>query len=68
MSDHSRPRRSVRTMGGWPALAVLFAVIAAVLYFTLIRHDPAAEVRVGSGTAQAMWDGTHPKEATPARQ
>lgn len=59
MTDQPRPRRTVRTMGGWPALATLAVVIAAILYFTVIRNDPAAELRPASGTAQAMFDGTH---------
>lgn len=59
MTQQPRPRRTVRTMGGWPALAALVVVIAAVLYFTIVRNDRAAELRPGSGTAQAMFDGTH---------
>ena len=64
-----RPARSMsfRSMGGWPALAILAIVIVAALYFTLGRQDRAAKLRLGSGTAQAMWDGTHTATA-PARE
>lgn len=57
--------RSLRTFGGWPAVVALLAVIAIVLFFTLSRNDRAAQLRVGSGTAQAMFDGTHTGEAKP---
>lgn len=63
-NDHSR--RRVHVMGGWPIVALLVVVIAAALYFTLGRQDRAAKLRVGSGTAQAMFDGTHTGQASEA--
>lgn len=68
MPNDRSPRRSTHVMGGWPAVAILVMVIAAALYFTLGRRDRAAQLRVGSGTAQAMWDGTHTQDAPKREQ
>lgn len=60
---HTPPRRRlVASIGGWPVVAILVVVIAAALYFTLGRQERAAQLRIGSGTAQAMYDGTHAEE------
>lgn len=66
--DSRRPRSRVAAFGGWPAVIVIALVIAAALYFTLGRQERAAQLRVGSGTAQAMYDGTHTGEVKTAAQ
>lgn len=66
--DPNRPRSRVAAFGGWPAVVVIALVIAAALYFTLGRQERAAQLRVGSGTAQAMYDGTHTEQAKTTAQ
>jgi hypothetical protein len=61
--DPNQPRSRVAAFGGWPAVVVIALVIAAALYFTLGRQERAAQLRVGSGTAQAMYDGAHADRA-----
>jgi hypothetical protein len=69
MHDQSRPTRSrAAAFGGWPAVIAIAVVIAVALYFTLARQERAAQLRVGSGTAQAMYDGTHTDEVKTAAQ
>ena len=58
MSKDSK-HRAVHSMGGWPIVAILAVVLIAGLMFALNRQDRATKLRVGSGTAQAMYDGSH---------
>lgn len=66
--DSRRPRSRAAAFGGWPAVIVIALVIAAALYFTLGRQERAAQLRVGSGTAQAMYDSTRTDEVKTAAQ
>lgn len=50
---HDRPA-SHRIISGWPALLVICALIAGVLYLTIGRSDPAARLKPATGTARAM--------------